>query len=78
MPSNYLQELDDEGAGHSSATAPAPTAPEPEHAAGASKGATATAEYDYEAGEDNELSFPEEAVITNIVSSFEQPQVARS
>ena len=24
--------------------------------------------YDYEAGEDNELSFPENAVITNIVS----------
>ena len=30
------------------------------------EGETAIAEYDYEAQEDNELSFPEGAVITNI------------
>ena len=73
MPSNYLQELDDDALadGAAAATAaesePAATtqasAPEPE-----AEGATATALYDYEAGEDNELSFPENAVITNIVS----------
>lgn len=33
-------------------------------------GKTATAVYDYEAGEDNELSFPEGAKITEIVRSF--------
>ena len=36
--------------------------------AAAANGATATALYDYEAGEENELSFPENAVIANVVS----------
>ena len=67
VPSNYLQEVDDEGTG--GATAPPPAAPEPAATPSESKGATATALYDYEAGEDNELSFPEDAVISNIVSS---------
>lgn len=40
----------------------------PSAPAAASKGPSAKAEYDYEAGEDNELSFPEGATITNIVS----------
>ena len=73
MPSNYLQELDeDASAGGSAPAAPAisePGAPEPAAAEPEGKGARATALYDYEAGEDNELSFPENAVITNIVSS---------
>ena len=64
VPSNYLEELGDEPA----AAQAAPAAPTPAAAAPEAKGATATALYDYEAGEDNELSFPEDAVITNIVS----------
>ena len=31
---------------------------------------TATAQYDYDAAEDNELSFPDGAKITDIVSLF--------
>lgn len=64
VPSNYLTivEGDDEGA--APAAAPTPAAAEPASA----QGATATALYDYEAGEDNELSFPENATITNVVS----------
>jgi hypothetical protein len=48
----------------------AQVAPEPETAAqhGAGSLPTATAEYDYEAAEENELSFPDGATITNIVS----------
>jgi drebrin-like protein len=65
VPSNYLEELHDDAP--TSEAAPVP-APEPEPAQAAGKGASAVALYDYEAGEDNELSFPEDAVITNIVS----------
>ena len=62
--------LDDDQAGApASAAAPIPASePDPAPAAAASKGATATALYDYEAGEDNELSFPENAIISNVVS----------
>lgn len=71
VPSNYLEELGDEPA---AAQAPAaPAAPTPA-AAPEAKGATATALYDYEAGEDNELSFPEDAIITNIVSDLSNRQ----
>lgn len=75
MPSNYLQEVDDEEPGSAAAAPPPPReeTPEPAPAPTASEGgATATALYDYEAGEDNELSFPEDAVITNIVSVSDQ------
>ena len=61
--------LDDDQAGRPAAAAPPAEAsePEPVPAAAASNEATATALYDYEAGEDNELSFPENAVISNVV-----------
>ncbi|KAI1137885.1 hypothetical protein F5Y05DRAFT_64932 [Hypoxylon sp. FL0543] len=70
FPSNYVELVDDEAeeatAGH--AAVPPPPAPaaeaEPEPAAGG--GHTATAQFDYEAAEDNELSFPEGAKITDL------------
>jgi hypothetical protein len=69
FPSNYVELVeDDEPAAPAQparaqpASAPAPAAP------AASKGNTATAQYDYEAAEDNELSFPENATIENVVS----------
>lgn len=50
--------------------APAPAAAAPAAAApAATQGHTATALYDYEAAEDNEISFPENAKIENVVSS---------
>jgi drebrin-like protein len=67
VPSNYLEEIGDDGPGV--APAPAPVAHQPAPAAASTKGPTATALYDYEAGEDNELSFPEDAIITNLVST---------
>lgn len=76
FPSNYVElvEGDDEGA----APGPAPTQPQeelappagpPAPAGGAADGQTATAQYDYEAAEDNELSFPDGAKITGVVSA---------
>ena len=74
FPSNYVELAEgNDGIGGESVL---PTAdqhvPEPEqhHATStsASHGATATAMYDYEAAEGNELSFPENATITNVVS----------
>ncbi|KAI1467531.1 uncharacterized protein F4812DRAFT_400278 [Daldinia caldariorum] len=72
FPSNYVELVDDEAeeaaaaptASHQ-APPPVPAAEaEPEPAAGG--GHTATAQFDYEAAEDNELSFPEGAKITNL------------
>ena len=67
VPSNYLTVLDDDQV-RAPAAAAAPTAAREPEPAPASKGATATAQFDYEAGEDNELSFPEGAIISNVVS----------
>ena len=77
FPSNYVELIEDEHAGGAHAAAPEPEnepEPEPELAAptrvatSKSKGQTATAQYDYEAAEGNELSFPDGAKITGVVS----------
>jgi len=71
FPSNYV-ELVDEDAGAAAAAAAAPQPPAPTSAAqkevpeAAAAGPTATAQFDYEAAEDNELSFPEGATVTNL------------
>ena len=49
---------------------PAPAPAAAPVAAPSSAGPTAKAIYDYEAAEDNELSFPENATILNVVSTF--------
>ncbi|KAF4547586.1 App1-like protein [Elsinoe fawcettii] len=67
FPSNYVELVDDDAAGpepvqsQESAAAP-PAGP----ASGSKSGPTATAQYDYEAAEDNEISFPEGAKITEV------------
>ena len=72
FPSNYVELMEDGGAGgqaaHQAEPEPEPE-PEQQHGGGAesSQGATATALYDYEAAEGNELSFPEGAKISGIV-----------
>ncbi|KAK4458896.1 hypothetical protein QBC42DRAFT_275728 [Cladorrhinum samala] len=60
LPTTYHQEPAPE-------SAPAPTpAAQSQPGASAANGKTATAQFDYEAAEDNELSFPEGATITNL------------
>ncbi|KAL8995787.1 MAG: hypothetical protein Q9169_004545 [Polycauliona sp. 2 TL-2023] len=73
FPSNYVEPVeDDDDAAAATSTqtrAPVPARepePEPAQPAAASQGHTATALYDYDAAEDNELSFPENATITDI------------
>lgn len=81
FPSNYVELVGDDDSEQPAAAAvpppPPPVAepePEPETqapaaaaaAAPAEAGHTAVALYDYEAAEDNELSFPEDATITNL------------
>ncbi|KAG6025024.1 hypothetical protein E4U41_001629 [Claviceps citrina] len=75
FPSNYVEIVEEEPsaaepqssapepAARSVPSAPAPAAPA---APAPAAGPTATALYDYEAAEDNELSFPEDATITNL------------
>ncbi|KAG5929349.1 hypothetical protein E4U42_006180 [Claviceps africana] len=65
FPSNYVEVVEEE---HSAAAAEpaARSVPEAPAAAAPAAGPTATALYDYEAAEDNELSFPEDAKITNL------------
>lgn len=79
FPANYVELVeggDDAGAAPplpshpSAAQEPEPAAAAPQPAGGA--GPTATAEYGYEAAEDNELSFPEGATITGVVSRPER------
>jgi hypothetical protein len=80
FPSNYVDLVegdaatDDHGANDGAAAAPAlpthPSAAEPAApeapASSQGKGKTAKALYEYEAAEDNELSFPEDAIITQL------------
>lgn len=79
FPGNYVEIVEDEQPSfqaqtHAAEPAPAPE-PEPESvpapasaaAPTSAQGPTATALYDYEAAEDNELSFPEDAKIINVV-----------
>ncbi len=78
FPSNYVElvEGDADAGWQLSHQAKADIQPEPEPESGqsysvsaeTSQGATATALYDYEAAEGNELSFPENARITSVVS----------
>lgn len=79
FPSNYVELVEGE---EEEAPAPVSHAPEPVAPAQAPRpaaapaapaapaGPTAKALYDYEAAEDNELSFPEEATITGLVCSL--------
>jgi hypothetical protein len=75
FPANYVELVEDDEPTGAGAAPPLPSHPsEPEPAAAppqaaGSSGPTATALYDYEAAEDNELSFPENATITGVVSS---------
>ena len=72
FPSNYVEVA--EGGGADEVQAAAPPSPPTQSAAGG--GHTATAQFEYDAQEDNELSFPEGAKITNVVSSGIQPTVS--
>ncbi len=76
FPANYVELVEGGGASGGGGAAPPPPVPaeqepEPEAAApaGGSAGHAALAQYDYEAGEENELSFPDGGKITDIVSS---------
>ncbi|KAI1386862.1 uncharacterized protein F4822DRAFT_328432 [Hypoxylon trugodes] len=71
FPSNYVELVEDEAEAPAASHAavpppPAPAAAEPEPEPAAGSGPTATAQFDYEAAEDNELSFPEGAKVTNL------------
>lgn len=78
FPSNYVEVVEDDNQPALDASTHEPGAPEPaavpspppEPSAGAVSGPSARGLYDYEAAEDNEIGFPENAKITNIVSAF--------
>lgn len=68
FPSNYVELVEDEEHHHGTVThEPEPETERPSDSR--SRGSVATALYDYDAAEDNELSFPENAKITDVVSA---------
>ncbi len=73
FPANYVELVpESSGGGGGAGVSVPPQAPaaqqEPASGAAMSSGNTAIAQYDYEAAEDNEISFPDGAKITDIVS----------
>jgi hypothetical protein len=73
FPSNYVELVEDDEPAATSGGGGAPVshsapAHEDHTQAAAAGGQTATAHYDYDAAEDNELSFPDGATITGVVS----------
>ena len=72
FPANYVELVERSAGGAQAALAPVPAqqqpTPPPEPEAAAAGGQSAIAQYDYEATEDNELSFPDGATITDVVS----------
>jgi hypothetical protein len=78
FPANYVELVEDDESSGGGAAPPLPSHPsaaEPEPVAAPSAGSsgpTATALYDYDAAEDNEISFPENATITGVVSIIAQ------
>ena len=70
FPSNYVELVEDDAPVGSAAVQTSSHEPAASPAANtAPAGPTATAQYDYEAAEENELSFPDGAKITNVVSA---------
>ena len=77
FPSNYVEIVEDEKeSGPVSQPSPPAVAPRPAASPAAPSGPTAKAIYDYEAAEDNELSFPEDATITGLVGFFIQKYIS--
>ena len=79
FPSNYVELVEDDAEDAEAAAPPLPSHPAAQHQEeeeappaappqpAGGKGPTATALYDYDAAEDNEISFPENATITDVV-----------
>jgi hypothetical protein len=71
FPANYVELIEEEEqAPHTTTTAHSAPHAGSQASHVEAKKTTATAQYDYEAAEDNELSFPDGAKITNVVSGF--------
>ena len=70
FPSNYVELVEDDGPSQQAPATTQAAAAEPAPGPAGGAGAVATALYDYEAAEDNELSFPEGAKISNVVSTI--------